>query len=162
MRGWTEWLARCPWTWAKAERQFSARVAADVAERAGVFTGLYEPLYGVAHGDTEGAESVLGEWCLRAANLNESGELTESFVDMEKRLVGADELRRLCMANALLRGVTRSGIRRDVAKKIVYAKAEYKRYGRLIPPKPAEGTEYEVQTPCWSYRGEVLDKGILR
>ncbi len=145
-------------------------VEREFAERADKFGGLYESLHlacAVARNADECRE-VLSEWEVRLTNVGGQA-LQQTWQDVVHETTGLSEFNdgeaandeAVCLLGArwaeLLTGW---GMERDERKTFVFEEDDKKRY-RVSGTREA-GERVAVELPCWTYKGEVIERGIAK
>lgn len=148
----------------------ASRVEREFADRADRFGGLYESLHmacTVAR-DADECREVLSEWEVRLTNI--SGEaLQQKWRDVVREATGLSEFgggeaandEAVFLLGARWRELLSSwGMERDERTTFVLEEDEKRRY--RISGDRQVGEQLEVELPCWTYKGEVIERGIAR
>jgi hypothetical protein len=145
-------------------------VRREFAEVAHKFSGLYESLHRVCvvGPDPEECRLVLSEWEVRLtygsadALRREWESLVREATDSTKFGNGdeVDDKDTLTLAAAWLDLLHKCGIERDERTRFELDEIEKRRY-RISGTHPV-GELVEVELPCWTYDGAVIEQGIAR
>lgn len=138
-----------------AENADDAVLAQGIARHAQLYNGLYEGIYQAVAQDDFTDMSAYQEWCGRTAHIEEDAEFVRLFAWCFDGEGSGEALKRL------LRLIEKAGVvRRDETELAVSAEAR-KAYLYLGEGGPADGMICKVMKPCWEYRGQVVEQGIL-
>jgi hypothetical protein len=149
---------------------FAPGTEREFADRAEKFSGLYESLYEacVARRDPDECRSVLSEWEIRLKH--GGGEtLRGTWREVVRGTTGLQELGAeevssdegvIMLGDAWLDLLRTWGVRRDERTMFVLEEDEERRYRIGGVRRP--GDPVEVELPCWTYEGEVIERGIAR
>lgn len=142
----------------------------EFAERAERFEGLYESLHraAVTNPDADRCRWVLSSWELR---VRESGAeaLQETWKDALHKTTGLEELGDgkaaedgavVRLGERWLELVRGWGMQRDGREVFEMEEDDEERY--FVDRDFEPGMEVAVDVPCWTYDGEVIERGIAR
>lgn len=144
-------------------------LAAGIRMNAQQFSGMYEPMYALAHGSNVMERELFAAWHERVFACDEDNGFkaiyTNMFGDFQKwGQKGPVKARKIAVKKAkkLVKIFARAGILRNQETVVAGSETTAEYYdlagGGVIYP----GVAYEVLTPYWHLGEDVLDRGIVR
>ncbi|MCL2742069.1 MAG: hypothetical protein FWE70_08220 [Oscillospiraceae bacterium] len=134
---------------------------AELAEKAGSFVGLFEPIHRISVGEIKGGMGIWADWDVRMANLGGAPELVRFWKGAFGGFERWDEGRLMEGAKTLVGLLSGAGIERGSETEVTADGGAYKRYSTLDGNPIAAGRKARVVSPYWHKGGEVLEKGIM-
>jgi hypothetical protein len=143
------------------------RAFADLADK---FSGLYETLHAacVVRADPEECRIVLSEWEIRLVNTG-SEVLQRTWETLLREVTGlakfsngeaVDDEAVILLGTRWIELLYTWGMRRDERTTFTLDEAEKRRY--RVSGTSSVGEQVDVELPCWTYEGEVIERGIAR
>lgn len=140
------------------------------AGRADAFAGLYESLHWACFEarDSDRCRGVLNEWEIRVTH-GGGDALLHKWRSLSRNTTGSPEFGdgenvsdqdALALGAAWLDLVRGWGMERDERVAFAWGEDEKKRYRITGTDRPGETVE--VDLPCWTYKGTVIERGIVR
>ena len=130
-------------------------LAEGIARHAQLYNGLYEGIYQAVTRDEFTDMSACREWRDRTAHIEDDGEFVRLFARCFDGEDSGETFKKL------LGLIEKAGIvRRDETELAMDAETR-KAYLYLGEGEPADGTILTVMKPCWKYRGQTVEQGIL-
>lgn len=136
-------------------------LAEGIARHAELYNGLYEGIYQAVTRNDVTDRDAFKEWYDRTVYIEEDPEFvrtfTQSFTGGMKDAADAycAKLKRLL---SLIEG---TGIIRRDETELLFDTQTRKAYLYLGTDEPVEGMVCRVMKPCWEYRGQIVEQGII-
>jgi hypothetical protein len=149
---------------------YEAEARREFAHLADKFSGLYETLHAacVAGPDPEECRIVLSEWEIRLVNTG-SEVLQRTWEALLREVTGLakfsngeadDDEAVILLGTRWMELLYGWGVRRDERTTFTLDEVEKRRY--RVSGTSSVGEQVDVELPCWTHEGEVIERGIAR
>jgi len=135
--------------------------AMEFPKIAGIFSGLYEPLYKLATGKTKYRPGFIGDWAARTESLDEALLYRKLWLPRLVRCEMWDARYAVGKARDLLAFIQDAGITRDTRSEIIIDAQTRRQYVADDGVFPEDGELVNVKIPCWFLGESILEKGII-
>lgn len=136
-------------------------VADGLKERAGSFTGLYEPIYQVSRGAAKFASPAFGEWCLRVENMGSDDPFSRVFLALFSGDQTWDQTVIIQRAGLMVHCFAMAGVIRDDRRTLIADADTEEWYSSWDGEDLSTGETYQVKKPCWVYKKQLMERGLL-
>ena len=127
------------------------------------FAGCFEPLHRAAmRGTADSSRLILQEVGNRIRHFNGCEQLKDWMTALTGDNAQWDEPTARARVNAFMQLLAKAGLQKDTRQTVtVDADTPMCYYHDDLDEMPV-GETYRVKSPCWTFNGKVLEKGILR
>jgi len=144
------------------EQQAHGEAVRIFSENAYVFTGLYEAMYSIRTGSLRDGTSVFEDWNTRMETLENADELLSFWNVLYANHENWDRNEAAKKAYELLAFASEAGVNRSTETELTVDQDTFRFYDILNGTGVATGLAATVETPYWSQRNTVLEKGEIR
>lgn len=136
-------------------------LAEGIARHAELYNGLYEGIYQAVLRNDSTDRDAFKEWYDRTTYIEEDAEFVNTFT--QNFSGGAEDAEDAYCAKLekLFSLIERAGIIRREETELSFDSQTRKAYLYLGTDEPAAGMVCKVMKPCWEYRGQIVEQGII-
>jgi hypothetical protein len=153
--------------WGKSPAPLAGEEFARICHK---FEGSYESLHGVCTGEhnEDDTRTVLEEWEIRISS-SDAEALQQEWEKLmsryatnrsPKKIAALDAGRLEKVANKWYRTLQQWGVQRDTRQQLPILKELYECY--FFKGNPQIGDAAQVETPCWFFQDQVIERGRAR